>query len=76
MVASGVWAGEIAVEKAHRLIEVGDGGRSMKQELDRIGYLGEIAASHKAMPLGVNTPLPSVRRATLTTRGSFRTAYR
>ncbi|KAL8839771.1 MAG: hypothetical protein Q9170_001582 [Blastenia crenularia] len=40
MVASGVWSGEIPLSKAHELKEVGNGRRTMKQELDRIGYLG------------------------------------
>lgn len=53
MVASGVWAGEISLERAHHLKEVGNGGRMMKQELARIGYLGEMDASYRAMPLGV-----------------------
>ena len=40
MVSSGVWAGEIALAKAHALRESGEGKRTMKQELRRIGYLG------------------------------------
>ncbi|KAL8674712.1 MAG: hypothetical protein Q9168_000870 [Polycauliona sp. 1 TL-2023] len=40
MVASGVWAGEIPLEKAHELKEVGTGARTMKQELQRIGHTG------------------------------------
>ncbi|MCJ1381577.1 hypothetical protein MMC17_004688 [Xylographa soralifera] len=52
MVSSGVWAGAIPLETAHSLKEVGTGGRTMKQELQRIGYLGEMAASYKAMPIG------------------------
>ncbi|KAL8727842.1 MAG: hypothetical protein Q9166_005788 [cf. Caloplaca sp. 2 TL-2023] len=55
MVASGVWAGEIPLEKAHSLEEVGTDRRTMKQELDRIGYLGEVDASYLAMPLGWHT---------------------
>ena len=44
MMGSGVWCGEIALNKAHETLEVGDpqGGRkSVKEELDRIGYLGK-----------------------------------
>ena len=55
MVSSGVWAGEIPLEKAHNLPEVGGGSKTMKEELERIGYLGDTAASHKAMPIGVGT---------------------
>jgi len=43
MMGSGVWCGQIPLEKAHNTLEVGDpqGGRkSVKEELDRIGYLG------------------------------------
>ena len=54
MVSSGVWAGEIPIERAHALKEVGEGGRTMKQELERIGYLGEMEASYKAMPIAVS----------------------
>lgn len=53
MVSSGVWAGKIPLEKAHSLQEVGDGKRTMKQELERIGYLGAIEASCEAMPIEV-----------------------
>ncbi|KAL9005526.1 MAG: hypothetical protein Q9188_001687 [Gyalolechia gomerana] len=52
MVASGVWAGKISLERAHNLKEVGNGRRTMKQELDRIGYLGPMNASYQDMPLG------------------------
>ena len=54
MVASGVWADAIPLETAHNLKEVGSGSRTMKQELQRIGYLGKMDASYKAMPLGVS----------------------
>jgi len=57
MVSSGVWSGDIPLEEAHSLVEVGDGNRTMKQELDRIGYLGDIAASYKAMPIGAHFEL-------------------
>ncbi|MCJ1403399.1 hypothetical protein MMC11_006622 [Xylographa trunciseda] len=63
MVSSGVWAGAIPLATAHNLKEVGSGGRTMKQELERIGYLGEMEASYEAMPIGLR-------------KGPFRTAYR
>lgn len=53
MVSSGVWAGQIPVEKAHNLQEVGGGKQTMRQELHRIGYLGTVEASYKAMPIEV-----------------------
>ena len=52
--SSGVWAGEISLEKAHNLLEVGGGTRTVKQELERSAYLGELEASYKAMPIGVS----------------------
>ena len=52
--SSGVWAGEISLEKAHNLPEVGGGKRTVKQELERIRYLGKMKASYKAMPIGVS----------------------
>jgi hypothetical protein len=53
MVSSGVWAGEIPLERAHNLQEVGGGPATMKQELERIGYLGDMEASYEAMPIAV-----------------------
>ena len=53
MISSGVWAGEIDLETAHNLREVGGGSRTMKQELERIGYLGDAPCSHEAVPIGV-----------------------
>ena len=58
MVSSGVWSGEIPIEKAHNLQEVGGGSRTMKQELERIGYLGQLDASYDAMPIAVNAKAP------------------
>jgi hydantoinase/carbamoylase family amidase len=57
MVSSGVWAGDISVETAHSLREVYPGTATMKEELKRIGYLGETAASHKAMPMAAHFEL-------------------
>ena len=54
MVSSGVWAGDIPLEKAHGLREVGEGGRTMKEELESIGYLGDVAASYEASPIAVS----------------------
>ncbi|CZT08772.1 related to n-carbamoyl-l-amino acid hydrolase [Rhynchosporium graminicola] len=57
MVASGVWAGAYSLEKAYNLVEVGGGGATQKSELERIGYLGSIEASHKANPIGAHFEL-------------------
>lgn len=51
MMASGVWAGKIALERAHSMQEVGGGKQTVKQELERIGYLGTMDTSYKAMPI-------------------------
>ena len=57
MVSSGVWAGDIPLEKAHNLKEVGSGIATMKSELERIGYLGSTPASHKSIPMAAHFEL-------------------
>lgn len=57
MVASGVWAGEIPVSHAHNLQEVGGGSATMKSELERIGYLGDVECSHEATPMAAHFEL-------------------
>lgn len=57
MVSSGVWAGDISLEKAHNLQEVGGGSATMKSELERIGYLGLTPASHKSVPMAAHFEL-------------------
>jgi hydantoinase/carbamoylase family amidase len=57
MVSSGVWAGEVPLKEAHDLKEVGGGTATQKSELERIGYLGKIDASYKAMPIGAHFEL-------------------
>jgi len=57
MVASGVWAGDIPLETAHNLQEVGGGTATQKSELERLGYLGKLEASHTAMPIGAHFEL-------------------
>ena len=57
-VSSGVWADKIPLQKAHDLKEVGSGTSSMKDELHRIGYLGEVKARYDANPIGVTVFLP------------------
>lgn len=57
MVASGVWAGAIPIEKAYSLVEVGGGSATQKSELERIGYLGDLDASYKANPIGAHFEL-------------------
>ncbi|CAK7206145.1 hypothetical protein SEUCBS139899_008930 [Sporothrix eucalyptigena] len=57
MMSSGVWAGDIPEEDAHNLQEVGGGSATVKSELQRIGYLGTVPASHKAMPMAAHFEL-------------------
>jgi hydantoinase/carbamoylase family amidase len=57
MVSSGVWAGDIPLERAHNLKEVGNGTATMKTELERIGYLGSTPASHKSVPMAAHFEL-------------------
>lgn len=57
MVSSGVWAGSIPLEAAHNLKEVGSGDATMKQELERIGYLGTTPASYESVPMGAHFEL-------------------
>jgi hydantoinase/carbamoylase family amidase len=57
MVASGVWAGQIPLETAHNLQEIGGGTPTMRSELERIGYLGTALASHKSNPMAAHFEL-------------------
>lgn len=57
MVSSGVWAGAFPIQKAYDLVEVGGGKATQKSELERIGYLGFMEASHKANPIGAHFEL-------------------
>lgn len=60
-VSSGVWAGAVPLETAWNLPEVSaseDGTKhTMKQELERIGYLGEQRASYKEFPFAAHFEL-------------------
>jgi hypothetical protein len=61
MVASGVWAESIPLETGWSLKEISakEGGerRNMKQELERIGFLGDTDCSYKSMPLAAHFEL-------------------
>ena len=52
MMGSGVWADVLPLERAHGMVEVGDGQKTVKQELQRIGYFGQEEASYKTMKMG------------------------
>jgi hydantoinase/carbamoylase family amidase len=57
MVSSSVWAGLLPLETAHNLREVGVGTATMKSELERIGYLGSVPATHKSIPMAAHFEL-------------------
>ena len=57
MVSSGVWAGSISTDRAHGILEVGGKGASLKSELERIGYLGTVPASHLSTPMAAHFEL-------------------
>lgn len=57
MVSSGVWAGDISLEKAYALADIFNPKATMKSELQRHGYIGDIACSSKANPLGAHFEL-------------------
>jgi hydantoinase/carbamoylase family amidase len=57
MVASGVWAGLIPLERAHNLRELGGGKATQKSELERIGYIGSVEASYEENPIGAHFEL-------------------
>ncbi|KAI1761489.1 amidase [Hypoxylon sp. FL1150] len=69
MVASGVWAGRIPLERAHELQEVGSGKATMKSELERIGYLGATPASHESTPMAAHFELHIEQGPILETTG-------
>ena len=61
MVSSGVWARKIPIEDAWKLEEIHPGPdgrrRNMKEELQRIGYLGDTNCSYTDFPLGAHFEL-------------------
>ena len=59
MVSSGVWAESVPLEKAHNLKSVipSNDTATMRSELERIGYLGEVPASHKSTPMAAHFEL-------------------
>ncbi|CAK7221016.1 hypothetical protein SBRCBS47491_004383 [Sporothrix bragantina] len=62
-VASSVWAGLTPLDTAWDCTEItapapdSDGPQTMKQELQRIGYLGDMEASYKAIPIAAHFEL-------------------
>jgi hydantoinase/carbamoylase family amidase len=61
-VSSGVWAGSIGLQEAWNCQEVspsGDGSKraTLKEELERIGFLGDVPASYKSQPIAAHFEL-------------------
>ncbi|TLS30443.1 hypothetical protein PpBr36_03400 [Pyricularia pennisetigena] len=57
MIASGAWAEVFGLDQAHNLQEVGGGEATMRSELQRIGYLGEIPSSFNKIPMAAHFEL-------------------
>ncbi|KAL7955606.1 hypothetical protein V8C34DRAFT_291105 [Trichoderma compactum] len=51
MMASGVWAGKIPLDQAYSLPDIVDPSVTVKSELQRLGYIGDVACSSTAYPL-------------------------
>lgn len=57
MMASGVWAGKIPLEQAYSLPDIFDPAATVKSELQRLGYIGDVACSSTGYPLGAHFEL-------------------
>ncbi|KAI6361101.1 hypothetical protein MCOR25_006566 [Pyricularia grisea] len=57
MISSGVWAEVFDIDQAHNLQEVGGGKATMRSELLRAGYLGEIPSSFSKVPMAAHFEL-------------------
>ncbi|KAL6874491.1 hypothetical protein HDV57DRAFT_232451 [Trichoderma longibrachiatum] len=57
MMASGVWAGKIPLEQAYSLADIFDPSVTVKSELQRLGYVGDVACSSIGYPLGAHFEL-------------------
>lgn len=57
MCSSGVWAGAIPIEKAWDLRDIHDSNVTLKSELERHGFLGQLECSHTAYPLAAHFEL-------------------
>ncbi|KAK8036013.1 hypothetical protein PG991_002086 [Apiospora marii] len=57
MMGSGVWAEALSLEKAYDLRSVTGDNATLKSELERIGYRGQVPASYRSMPMGAHFEL-------------------
>ncbi|KAL4789504.1 hypothetical protein BDV19DRAFT_396959 [Aspergillus venezuelensis] len=57
MCSSGVWAGAIPIKAAWDLCDINDNQVTLRSELERHGYLGDIPCSHESYPLAAHFEL-------------------
>lgn len=57
MLSSGVWAGAFTTEYAHGRTDLNDSSTTLKHELERIGFMGEVPCSYEANPLSAHFEL-------------------
>ncbi|RDW58573.1 M20 family metallo-hydrolase [Aspergillus mulundensis] len=57
MCSSCVWAGAIPIQAAWDLRDIQNNKVTLRSELERHGYLGDISCSHEAYPLGAHIEL-------------------
>ena len=57
MMGSGVWAEALPLETAYNLRSVTGESVTLKSELERIGYLGNVPASFRSIPMGAHFEL-------------------
>lgn len=54
MLASGVWGGAFTTEYGHSRPDLNDSSTTLKDELKRIGFLGDVPCSYEANPLSAH----------------------
>ncbi|KAL7916575.1 hypothetical protein GGI35DRAFT_433484 [Trichoderma velutinum] len=57
MMASGVWAGKIPLEHAYSIPDILDPSATVRSELQRLDYIGDVACSSTGYPLGAHFEL-------------------
>jgi hydantoinase/carbamoylase family amidase len=69
MLASGVWAGDVPLQDAWNLGDIFDPATSLKSELERHGFLGDVPCSSKDNPLAAHFELHIEQGPKLETAG-------
>lgn len=57
MLASGVWGGAFTTEYAHARTDLNDSTTTLRDELERIGFLGDVPCAYEANPLSAHFEL-------------------